>query len=286
MKNIIVEKLTNDSLLTQLVSLYNTFKNVQDGEDLEFDLSKLTWISPLLVLPISAYINSTKSVSNLTNCSVLVSEYLRIINFPESINSVSKLEEAIQVHKSYIPICKLKKNFAVERARLESMFSKMIFKVIDASAPGFINAIYYPITELVGNIFEHSKKEEGFIFGQYYPNKEYLDICIVDRGRGLSSSYKEEQGFDFTDEKAIRMVMGGYSVKSDVERGYGVWTSKRVVCEGLRGSFILLSGSAALISDQGRDKIVELPNFYWQGVIVAYRIPKPTNLFDISEYVE
>ena len=151
---------------------------------------------------------------------------------------------------------------------------------------GAINAIYYPIEELVGNIFEHSKSDEGFIFGQYYPNKEYLDICIVDNGRGLKGSYEEEKSLNLTDEEAIRKVMSGYSVKSNVERGYGVWTSKKVVCEGLGGSFILLSGSAALISHQAKDRVVELPDFYWQGVIIAYRIPKPKEPFNISKYVE
>ncbi|MFA6304383.1 MAG: hypothetical protein WCV73_02415 [Patescibacteria group bacterium] len=284
MKNIIIEKPINDSLPAQLLSLYNAFKNIKDGEDLNFDLNKLVWVSPLLVLPISAYIGSTNSSYNLDNCSV--KEYLSIINFPKGIDSVSSLDEAMQINKSYIPIGKLIKNLGIERERLESMFSKMIYKVVDTSAQGARSAIYYPIEELVGNIFEHSKKEEGFIFGQYYPKKEYLDICIVDRGRGLKGSYKEEQNIIITDAEAINRVMSGHSVKSDIERGYGVRTSKRVVCEGLGGSFILLSGSVALISSQNQDKIVELPNFYWQGVIVAYRIPKPIKSFDISKYVE
>ncbi|MDP2586668.1 MAG: hypothetical protein Q8P32_02755 [Candidatus Komeilibacteria bacterium] len=284
MKNITIEKPTNDSLPAQLLSLYNAFKNVKDGEDLEFDLNKLVWVSPLLVLPISAYISSTNSRCNLDNCSV--KDYLNIINFPKGIESVSALELAIQINKNYIPVGKLRKDLGIDRQRLESMFSKMIFKVVDTSAEGARSAIYYPIEELVGNIFEHSKKEEGFIFGQYYPKKEYLDICIVDRGRGLKGSYKEEQKIDLTDEEAINRVMSGHSVKSDVERGYGVRTSKRVVCEGLGGSFILLSGSMALISSQNKDKIVELPGFYWQGVIVAYRIPKPIKSIDISKYVE
>jgi len=151
---------------------------------------------------------------------------------------------------------------------------------------GIKNGLYYPITELVTNIFEHSKQETGFIFGQFYPKKNYLDVCIVDTGRGLKAGYIEDKGLSLFDEDAITEVMKGNSIKPNKERGYGVWTSKDVVCDGLGGDFILLSVSAVLISSKGTDKIVTLPNFFWQGVIIAYRIPKPNKVFDIFQYVE
>ncbi len=91
---------------------------------------------------------------------------------------------------------------------------------------------------------------------------------------------------DVTDEVAITEVMKGNSTKADKERGYGVRTSKRVVCECLKGEFILISGSAGLFSKNNSEKLVSLPNFNWQGVIVSYRIPKPTDVVDISAYLE
>ncbi|EKD44036.1 MAG: hypothetical protein ACD_72C00019G0001 [uncultured bacterium] len=53
----------------------------------------------------------------------------------------------------------------------------------------------------------------------------------------------------------------------------------------LGGSFTLISGSAALIAGT-QEQIVTLPNFYWQGVIIAYRIPRPTKLVDITPFLE
>ena len=35
-----------------------------------------------------------------------------------------------------------------------------------------------------------------------------------------------------------------------------------------------------------KEKVVDLPEFYWQGVVVAYRIPKPVGAMDISQYLE
>lgn len=116
--------------------------------------------------------------------------------------------------------------------------------------------------------------------------KNFLDLCIADCGRGLARAYKEENGLDFTDQEAIKQVLMGHSTKSDVERGYGVRTSKRVVCEGLGGGFILLSGDSALFSSKNKEKIISLPNFFWQGVIISYRIPQPTKPVDIAPYLE
>ncbi len=172
------------------------------------------------------------------------------------------------------------------REQLVSLFEEKIYETL-GNVSGARSAVWYPISELITNIFEHSKKDFGYAFGQFYPNKGYLDICIVDCGRGLANSYKEDGGLNLTDEEAITEAMRGKSVKKDKERGYGIRTSKEVVCKALNGGgFILISGSCALVSTKQGDRLVSLPNFYWQGVIISYRIPKPTGAIDYLKYVE
>lgn len=283
MEKTILQQPKTSTLLNQLVSLYSALKD-KKGQQLEFDFSRLKWACPLLILPISVYINSTKSKSNFEKSAI--SSYLNIISFPKGVNNVSEVQKIIQSTKSYIPISFLRKDNKIERERLEASFAKLVYKNLNTTIEGTKNAIYYPISELVTNIFEHSNQNEGYIFGQFYPNKNYLDICIVDRGRGLRKTYKEDKDFNLSDSDAIIEVLKGNSTKPDKERGYGVWTSKKVICEGLGGSFVLISGSAALVSSNKEDKLFSLPNFNWEGVIVAYRIPKPDKPFDISPYVE
>lgn len=284
MKKLIIKQPDSSSIISQFIALYETLKQAKDSEKVQFDYSQLRWACPLLVLPISAYIQATQSQIFMNNCDI--KSYLDTIGFPAGVDSVSDFERAMQANKSYIPISVLKKDIGAGRERLESMFATILYNQLKTSFTGIRNAIYYPIGELVTNIFEHSHQNTGFLFAQSYPKKDYLDICIVDRGRGLQRSYQEDKNVIFSDEDAISEVMKGHSVKSTVERGYGVWTSKRVVCEGLGGNFILVSGSAALISNRDKDKLVKLPDFYWQGVIIAYRMPKPLADFDISRYVE
>lgn len=89
-----------------------------------------------------------------------------------------------------------------------------------------------------------------------------------------------------SDEDAIIEALKGNSTKSNRERGYGLRTSKNVVCKALDGGFILISGSAALVSNNKKENILTLPDFYWKGVIIAYRIPKPLSAVNIYEYIE
>jgi anti-sigma regulatory factor (Ser/Thr protein kinase) len=250
------------------------------GEKIEFDLSLLKWVCPLLILPVSAYIKDTQSEFKINKCSI--KSYLTKIGFPDGINSVSSLQR----FRTYIPISVLSKDGDVDRERMEALFSEKIYETL-GSISGAQNAICYPIAELVTNIFEHSKKNLGFIFAQFYPKKNYLDVCIVDCGRGFARTYKEEKGLNLTDEKALVEAMKGNSVKRDKERGYGIRTSKDVVCNALKGGgFILISGSCALVSVKQKEKLVSLPDFYWKGSIIAYRIPKPTEPIDIYRYLE
>lgn len=284
MKSIIVSKIDNDSLLSQLGSLYNTFKGVDFGEKLEFDLSSLKWANPLLILPISAYIDATQSQFKMANCDI--ESYLGTIGFPKGVDSVSSFERQIQKYKTYIPISILKRKDKVGREKLETLFEEKIYKTL-GNISGARSAVWYPISELITNIFEHSKKDSGFVFAQYYPKKYYLDICIADYGRGFAKTYEEEKGLKLSDADAIAEAMKGNSVKKDKERGYGIRTSKDVICKALKGgSFILISGSSALVSIGTEEKLVSLPNFYWQGAIIAYRIPKPTGNIDYLKYVE
>lgn len=280
MRNVIVPQPKGDSLISQLGVIYQIFSQAKQNGEVNFDLSNLNWVSPLLILPISAHIHESGS-KYTPSPNDSVSSYLNTVRFPEGVSSVSDFKQI----SSYIPISILKREDRIGRERLETLFSKMVYKSL-RSIPGTENAVYYPITELVTNIFEHSKEDEGWIFAQLYPTKNFLDLCILDCGRGLSRAYLEEKSLKISDSEAIKQAMMGYSVKPEVERGYGLRTSKRVICEGFGGGFAMVSGGAGLISIGKEEKLVQFPSFKWQGVIIVYRIPQPKKAIDISPYLE
>lgn len=279
MQKVIVSKPKSDSLGSQLVALANTLQRMQAADSI-FDFQDISWAFPLLILPIAILIHETQS--RMESCRPNVDAYLKTIKFPHGISSVSGFSRK---HETYIPIGHLTDDDVVGKEKLSSMFDQLIYQAL-SSVPGSRDAVYYPISELVTNIFEHSQKNDGWIFAQKYPRKDHLDICIADHGRGLAQAYRDEKGLTYTDKEAIEQAIMGHSTKSEVERGYGLRTSKRVVCEGMNGSFILISGNSALIQTGTDERIVELPGPGWSGVIVSYRIPKPLGPVDIYKYLE
>ena len=268
-----------ESLLHQIISLCKTFKDLSTRDKVIFDLSKVGWVFPLLILPIASHIRDTGSEYILPE-NHDVHAYLETIGFPEGVNSISQINK----EKTYIPICVLERNNP-QKNDLESTFAEMVYKVLEPNTQ-VKDAIYYPITELVDNIFEHSKAEEGYVFAQYYPTKKFVDLCIVDRGRGITASYKEEKNLEFSDGEAIKAALDGLSTKPEQARGYGIRTTRKIICDGLGGEFVIISGKAAFYSLQNKENIYKLCNFYWKGVIAAYRIPQPKAPIDIYEYIE
>lgn len=220
MKHVLINNPKNDDLVQQFGMLYSVLKDSKFGDEINFDLSNTHWLCPIIILPIAAYIVKTGSVY-VKSQDQTVNNYLNNISFPKGINSATEFGRVTQVTKTYVPISVLERDKGSERENLESMFSELVYKLL-GSIPGAKNVVYYPIAELVTNIFEHSKGTVGFVFGQYYPSKEYLDICIVDTGRGLARAYKEEMNLDLTDGESIEEVLKGHSTKSQVERGYGI----------------------------------------------------------------
>lgn len=283
MREIIVSNCKQDDLKEQIFNLYHIFKGIGRDERVLFDLNSVTWTWPLIILPLSAYIYDTGSGAKLDQSSIR--SYLETISFPGGVDSVTSFGEMVQRDKNYIPISVLKKEDREKRERLETLFLGMIYKML-GNTKGTENAIYYPVAELVSNIFDHSKKSEGFVFSQIYKNKHFMDLCIVDRGRGLSQAFKDERGEIFSDAESIEKALQGLSTKPGIERGYGMRTSKRVVCEALQGGFIIITGNSAFISINDRQVVGTLQDFYWQGVIVAYRIPTPSQPINISRYIE
>ena len=141
------------------------------------------------------------------------------------------------------------------------------------------------------NITEHSGSDRGFIFAQAYPLKGYLDLCIADRGVTLLGSYQRLTDNEITtDLEAIRAANRGISSKNLPEaenRGYGIYTTKKMLVEGLGGQYLMISGGNFYINIPGFDSFYSLPdNLRWNGTIIALRIPYNVAKFNYVNYIE
>ena len=118
-----------------------------------------------------------------------------------------------------------------------------------------------------------------------------LDLCIADRGVTLLGSYQRLTDNEITtDLEAIRAANRGISSKNLPEaenRGYGIYTTKKMLVEGLGGQYLMISGGNFYINIPGFDSFYSLPdNLRWNGTIIALRIPYNVAKFNYVNYIE
>ena len=142
------------------------------------------------------------------------------------------------------------------------------------------SAVSYLISEMTDNIVEHSGAARGWLAAQHYPRKGYLDLCSSDTGLTVLGSY-QGMGFEdvLNDEIAIERALLGVSTK-DRERGFGIRTSHSMIVEGLKGSFLLVSGQGMLFNN---DVVPITPA--WPGTLLALRLYQNIEGFRIMTFV-
>jgi hypothetical protein len=263
------------------------------SSDIEvIDFSNMKFTPPLL----SIFYSSTISESDPEIVVSGLNSYLQTINFPNGLycNSEENLiRELYRFNsKTYLPIIKFSTDSTGDNPIIREKILSHVLRSIRtiASLPAnYYSAFSYLISELTDNICEHAAHPFGYLAFQYYRENGYIDICLADRGVGLLGSYQKYNGErDFSSitnhlEAVDAAIKGSSTKKIAEERGFGIATSRRILVEGLGGSFVYLSGNGLLINE-------ELTNFgtNFNGSIVLIRIPVRTfkEEFDWSDYVE
>ncbi len=282
MQEIVVEKASGEDIFHELHSIYCTLKQLsKPDKKVVFNLKRLDKIHPALAMAISAYTRATGSKIVAPDNPGL-RKLLEDIEFPTGTNP---LMGNYKLAGPATPITIIQKTRAPnEREKMLYRFFNLILKFIKNEA-GLKSAFYYPISELVENIFEHSKKNIGLIYAQHFKKTDCLEICIADTGRGIRQAYEDELGLSLDYETALAHAMAGESTKSS-DRGFGLRTSKDLICRGLGGEFMLISGQSAY-AVRGKDEISPvIPEFNWQGTLIYYKFPRPTSPVNINLYLE
>ena len=115
---------------------------------------------------------------------------------------------------------------------------------------------------------------------------------IADIGKTLLESYQtseKHRGDVLTENQAMEAALAGKSTKStNVDRGFGISTSKEMLTSGLNGKYFLWSGNVFNIHTSEINNVVNIPNeIRWQGVYLCLRIPViPKPGFNLYDFVE
>lgn len=287
---------SDDRLMNGLIPIVRIMQRTSISKEntLQIDFSHTKFISPVFALSLIVYLSRCGKQYSFTN----LNEYLRVIGLDSGGIRPDRMRKSEflatmegYIHKTYIPIVNFPtKANSDEKDIISSVVENIIIRQLNIPSNVAIG-LKYMIEETLDNITEHSDSDRGFIFAQAYPNKGYLDLCIADRGVSLLGSYQRIPGNEIeSDLEAIKAANRGFSSKNlpDAEnRGYGIYTSKKMLVEGLGGQYLLLSGGSFYLKTLGFDSFYSLPDgLRWNGTIVAFRIPYNVNKFNYINYIE
>lgn len=285
----------DDRLMNGLLPMLNLMSQIEQAghEEVVIDFSNTRFISPVFILSLLVYTSTCKKNIQIKN----MTEYMKTIHMNGGIkpDELRKSEFLAFMKgyskKTYIPVI----NFPAQKNNDEkedilTIVENIIIRQLNIES-NVAGGLKYMIGETIDNITEHSETDRGFIVAQAYPNKGYLDICIADRGITLLGSYKKLQNNEIEgDLEAIQAANRGISSKNLPEaenRGYGIYTSKKMLIEGLNGQYMIMSGSALYMKSKSMDEFFVLPDgLKWNGTIVALRIPYQVTAFNYINYIE
>lgn len=281
---------------TGLLAAMNAINQINEAADeqITLDFSEVGFVTPLYVLPLVVFLNGCDRNIAIAHAG----EYLRTIGFTKGMYpDKMRRSEFLAImekysRKTYIPIVSFPaaKESDDEKDAILSTVESMIVRQ-SGIASNVATGLKYMLGESIDNIIQHADSERGYIFAQSYPRKGFLDICIADSGITLLGSYRTLPDNEIeSDLEAIQAANRGISTKNlpnAENRGYGIITSKKMLVDGLGGSFIMMSGNAMHLYNSEYRRFIETPSaIRWNGTIIALRVPYINRDFQYINYIE
>jgi hypothetical protein len=261
------------SAYPELVSEYIQYVNYKGDFERtgKIDLDDLQFVYPTTLLPLSEIILKNRD-KYIPPKSYPVENYINTILDSTSSN----------FRHTYTPIVSLPENCEEIEEPLKTIF-KMQRNLHDF---GGVSAFKYVVSELVDNIYQHSRFTRALIMGQRYDNLGFIDLSFYDNGITIPQTFKEK-GFNHEASFAIREALNGVSTK-DNDRGFGLRTSLNLFKKGLNAEFFIVSGNGAVYCDgKVGDLLYRLTeDAGLKGTLITVRIPKTTPEVNIYDYVE
>lgn len=277
-----IQKVLN--LISQITALDPNRKIILNYEGVKFT-------NPFFLMSLTLIVDQfTKrgydiQISN-TFRSPYLGDYMSLIGFPNGIDPLTfngNFTELINSYngKTYIPIIAFPTGESDEISKIRDAFlsgiNRLLIRICNLPQ-NMITPMMYLIDEAVNNVLHHSKSDKGYLFAQYYKSKGYVDIVVADVGQTFLDTYAsfdKLKGEVIDDKLAMEAAVAGKSTKSqNVDRGFGISSSKDLLTRGLNGKYFILSGSVFNIHTSEINDIVQIPEtIHWQGMYLCLRIP-------------
>jgi len=290
MRTITISRLHNDTLPTQLRCFLETkdkmYQYASNGDDIRLDFSNVRWFTPAFLAPLSvAYNHLVDSGINIQISEPNdrgVRHYLNQIRFPRGTASPTIK------YRNHIPLCLM--NTDENDGVIETVGQKvreLVRKKYSDFSSGAIDAVTYPVNEIIDNVDQHSGCEYGSLLIQNTPQKPFLTICIADNGISIPGNYDRHNIEYDSDVDAIRKALEGRSTSPEAghHRGYGIRTTVNMICDGLNGEILITSGNGTIRREENRGPNSRFSDLNWDGTIFIGRLYKPSDDFNYIQYL-
>lgn len=241
-----------------------------------FDLTEVTWIDPS---GIAALYNIGKWIDCSHNDNIKVTfriaekgtgsyknkramEYLEDCGFFEEFFGASDIYKENHAYRSTtLPIRTLgvEQSFSWRYNVLKRWLQESTGRNLEFSG------IQVGVEEIFNNIRDHSNRNIGCVFGQYFPNNDdRLVITISDFGLGIPAVMRQKYG-DFKDhELVLKALEEGVSTESTPgNRGAGLPNIMKSLTSNKIGTVHILTNYAKIVIRDGKvNSAVTTPNFY------------------------
>lgn len=256
------------------------------SDRLILDFSGADWVPAPVIVPIACVVNEYQhlgiDIEIVSPSDSQAAAYLDAVRFPQGVSGGTIPDT------TYLPVFRL--NPSAETEDLNEAASKIrdLIKRAMGNHPRKVDGVFLPISEAIDNVDLHSEFSEAAVMAQFYPNREFIDICISDDGISIPGSY-DKHGIEYSDnEEALQMaVEKGVSTRQNTQdnefSGTGLRTIRRIVCDGLDGKFMISSNECALSYSKKEKKV--LYSVSWIGTTVAARLYPPDENFSLYNYL-
>lgn len=195
---------------------------------------------------------------------------------------------------TYYPITKLDVNslraVAAELkipigAHVNVAVGRLAYLITRRTSGDLFFTVKYCLREILRNVAEHSQSDQLLVMGQYWQERNQIELAVLDRGIGLKAALSENPRFSslLSDRNAIRLALlpstsgkkiydASEDTKEDTEgewgnSGFGLYITSQMA--RLAGAFTIASGDARL-EITGNDK--RYGAFFLQGTLVSMRM--------------
>ncbi len=282
-----VELSEGDNPVEQIKQSLKIISRIDDAfdkrEKIILDLSEVKWVLPCSIILISGKLKDIlekgAEVSYKPPKNVKVKEWLSDIGFP-----LGKIKDG----STFISI----KHFANNSSnpnQVNEEANSMLNKIKNRIPISFGDSVLYILGELAANIDEHSNFTFASLMAQYYPQKEYLDIAVLDDGISIPFNFEKNNISFKKDSEAIRKALFGEvtTKKGEKMRGYGLKSCKDISIKEIEGELHLVSRRGiAILKSNGDENFYEFDNVSLNGTFLYFRLPTPKNKINIYSYLE